>query len=368
MDSIYENSAITLIAATGSDVESGLPGVGSTYRKTWSAVRLGELELLSIMAHPSWEIPWTKWATRGWNFQEAVLSRRRLVFTQNKIYFECGSMNCSETPKVDLDFVHRKAKDSQYAFMHSGLFGAANAFNKVDKHTQTSRAGMVRARTLIHDFTGRTLTFEADSLKAFAGIMRKWSAQTPPILHIWGLPIWPFWHHVSDSTATVFGIEQLAQFLLWRHQRPARRRLGFPSWIWAGWEGRVTFPQHQSSLSFWSEIILEDHNGKTHRIDSWFSRPKSEAIRSVASYPHAIWLDGVVILPKALRFDGPSETATRQNQHLKEAWQRPAMEIDEYRIHFKFVGFGKQFIYQGKLLVEDDVFVPDVHIYFSDFF
>ena len=44
------------------------------------------------------------------------------------------------------------------------------------------------------------------------------------------------------------------------------------------------------------------------------------------------------------------------------------MEIDEYRIHFKFVGFGKQFIYQGKILVEDDVFVPDVHIYLSDFF
>jgi hypothetical protein len=191
---------------------------------------------------------------------------------------------------------------------------------------------------------------------------------TPPILHIWGLPIWPFWHHASGSTATDFGIEQLAQSLLWRHQRPARRRLGFASWSWAGWEGRVTFPQHQSLLSFWSEVILEDHNGKTHRIDSWFSRPKSEAIRSVASYPHAIWLDGVVISPKALRFDAPSETATRQNQHLKEAWQRPAMEIDEYRIHFKFVGFGKQLIYQGKLLVEEDVFVPDVHIYLSDFF
>jgi hypothetical protein len=53
MDSIYENSAITLIAATGSDAESGLPGVGSTHRKTWSAVRLGELQVLSTMAHPS---------------------------------------------------------------------------------------------------------------------------------------------------------------------------------------------------------------------------------------------------------------------------------------------------------------------------
>lgn len=141
------------------------------------------------MTHHFWEIPRKKWATRGWTFQEAFLSRRRLVFTQNQIYFESGSMNCNETPKVDLDFVYQKAKDGQYAFMHSGLFGAANAFNKVDKHTQTSPAGMVRARTLVHDFTGRSLTFEADSIKAFTGIKRKWSAQTFPILHIWDLPI-----------------------------------------------------------------------------------------------------------------------------------------------------------------------------------
>lgn len=175
------------------------------------------------MGHPFCEIPRTKWATdRGWTFQEAVLSRRRLVFTQNQIYFECGSMDCSQTPKVDLDFVHRKAKDGQYAFMHSGLFGAANAFKRVDKHTQNSRAGMVRARNLIHDFTGRSLTFEADSIKAFAGIMRKWSAQTPPILHIWGLPIWPFWCYASDIPATTFGIAHLAQSLLWKHQGPTR--------------------------------------------------------------------------------------------------------------------------------------------------
>ena len=51
-------------------------------------------------------------------------------------------MDCSENLKVDLNFVHREAKDGQYACMHSGLFGVANAFNKVDKHSQTSRASI----------------------------------------------------------------------------------------------------------------------------------------------------------------------------------------------------------------------------------
>ena len=366
MDSIYENSAITLIAATGSDAESGLPGVGSTQRKTSSAVKLGEFEVLSTMPHPIWEIPRTRWATRGWTFQEAVLSRRRLVFTQYQIYFECGSMNCCEIPKVKLGFLHRKTKDTRFAFMRPGLFGAVNAFNKMDKHTQTSRAGMVRARTLIHDFTGRSLTFEADSIKAFAGILRKWSAQKPSIPHIWGLPLCPFWYYAADSSARVVGIEQLAQSLLWRHHGPARRRLGFPSWSWAGWEGRVTFPEHRPLLSCWSETIMEDNKGKTHRIESWFSRPKSEAILSVASYPHALWLESFVISPMALRFDDGSETTTQRNQHLKRTWKWPALGSGEYHVQFVFVGFGKHFIYQSQFMKEDDVLVPDVRICLSD--
>jgi hypothetical protein len=366
MDSIYENSAITLIAATGWDAESGLPGVGSTQRKTSSAVRLGEFEVLSTMPHPFWEIPRTRWATRGWTFQEAVLSRRRLVFTHYQIYFECGSMNCCESPKVKLDFVNRKPKDTRYAFMRPGLFGAANAFNKVDKHTQTPRAGIVRAHTLIHDFTGRSLTFEADSIKAFAGILRKWSVQKPPIPHIWGLPFWPFWYYAADSSAREVGIEQLAQSLLWKHQGPSRRRPGFPSWSWAGWEGRVSFPQHQPSLYLWSEVILEDCNGATQRIESWFDHPMGEAVLSVLSYPHALWLEGFVVSPKALRFDFGFEMATQKNKQLTETWHWPTMGFGEYRLQFVFVGFGKHFMYQSQFMEENDILVPEVYIYLSD--
>ena len=364
MDSIYENSTITLIAATGWDAESGLPGVGSTQRKTSLAVRLGEFEVLSTMPHPFWEIPRTRWATRGWTFQEAVLSRRSLVFTQYQIYFECGSMNCCETPKVKLDFVPRKAKDPQFAFVRPSLFGAANAVNKMDALTQLTSAGIVRAQTLIHDFTGRSLTFEADSIKAFAGILRKWSTQGIP--HIWGLPFSPSWHQAAGSSRRVEGIGHLAQSLLWRHHGPARRRLGFPSWSWAGWEGRVTFPEHQPLLFCRSETVIEDHKGSTHLLESLLCRPKSEATLSVTSYPHALWLESFVISPMALRFDDGSETTTQRNQHLKRTWQWPALGSGEYRVQFVFVGFGKHFIYQSQFMEEDDVLVPDVLICLSD--
>jgi hypothetical protein len=30
------------------------------------------------------------WSSRGWNFQEGTLSRRRLVFTEAQLYFQCN--------------------------------------------------------------------------------------------------------------------------------------------------------------------------------------------------------------------------------------------------------------------------------------
>lgn len=171
MDSIYENAVITLVAAAGSDAESGLPGAGSTPREASPAVQIGKLQVAGTKPHPYWEIPQSRWATRGWTFQEEVVSRRRLVFTNSQVYFECSAMNCCETLKVDLDFTHRKTKLVKLAFMHSGLFGGRPDFGAIDERVDNHWSGIKRAHNLIHEFTGRSLTFDSDSIKAFAGVL-----------------------------------------------------------------------------------------------------------------------------------------------------------------------------------------------------
>lgn len=123
------------------------------------------------------------------------------------------------------------------------------------------------ARTLIHDFTGQSLAFEAYSIKAFAGIKRKWSVQTPPILHLWDLPLWPFWSYASDRRATAFGIKHLASVSSLETPKARSPTSRLPV-LELGWLGRW-------GHFFTAPTIID-------------SGPKSEAILSVASYPHAL--------------------------------------------------------------------------------
>lgn len=79
MASIFQNAALTIIAANGKDTSSGLPSLqpqkGSnspTVRNTFH-VDVGK----SI------------WNERAWTFQEYVLSKKCVFFTPDKVYFQC---------------------------------------------------------------------------------------------------------------------------------------------------------------------------------------------------------------------------------------------------------------------------------------
>ncbi|KAH9205976.1 heterokaryon incompatibility protein-domain-containing protein, partial [Leptodontidium sp. 2 PMI_412] len=96
MDMIYQASEFTIVAAAGYDEHTGLPGVGSTTRSLQPSISLGEFTIRSTMRHPHQAIKAARWMTRGWTLQESILAKRRLVFTEDQIYFECNAMNCYE--------------------------------------------------------------------------------------------------------------------------------------------------------------------------------------------------------------------------------------------------------------------------------
>ncbi|KAK0623882.1 heterokaryon incompatibility protein-domain-containing protein, partial [Immersiella caudata] len=92
MDMVYHLATVTIVAAAGQDAEFGLPGVGCTKREPQPVINMGGRVWISSLENPKHRIERSKWFSRGWTYQEGLFSRRRLIFTESQVYFECNSM------------------------------------------------------------------------------------------------------------------------------------------------------------------------------------------------------------------------------------------------------------------------------------
>ncbi|PWI71490.1 putative tol protein [Purpureocillium lilacinum] len=268
MDDIFEGAALTIIAAHGRDATQGLAGVGSTPRVAQPKYHFADsnITLVSTMHDPRLSIQESTWYSRGWTYQEGLLARRRLVFTAQQMYWECGGMVCPETLVMPLGLYHDARERRMADFVRPGLFngvsyvdGSWEAWKRLprpqhddDDDEQPSTLSIFRESDRhIVSYAKRRLTYDEDSLSAFLGISRRLERTLGrgKLGNLVGIPLWApagedgswaksgaprtkdvfalstcFWHHTGSSGG---GGEE------------PRRRPHLPSWTWAGWEGAV---------------------------------------------------------------------------------------------------------------------------------
>ena len=80
---------------------------------------------------------------------------------------------------------------------------------------------------ILRVYTSRRMTNEGDSLNAFLGLLAGFKRRLFPLGFYHGLPL-------QSHPATLGWVDD-------RVEHP-RRRLDFPSWSWAGWEGTALIP------------------------------------------------------------------------------------------------------------------------------
>lgn len=114
----------------------------------------------------------SKWATRGWTYQEARLSRRCLVFTEHQVYVVCRETTGSEAVPSESRgcWISSLLNSSR---LDVALFGPRTSITN----------GFWRDRFA---FPQRTLIHESDILDAFRGILNR-----SPFFTFWGVPITP---------------------------------------------------------------------------------------------------------------------------------------------------------------------------------
>lgn len=97
---IYENATVTIVAASNKNARQGLPGVKSVARmSSQMVVDIQGLQMAAVINSPEDPLEDVKigqWSTRGWTFQEGLLSRRLLFLTSQQMIFVCKHQTCFE--------------------------------------------------------------------------------------------------------------------------------------------------------------------------------------------------------------------------------------------------------------------------------
>ena len=229
MGQIYSASSLTIIAACGTGSSYGLPGI-SRRRAPQASVSARGFSFVSI-SDPTRAVLKSRWNSRGWTYQEGLLARRQLVFTDSQVYFQCAGMCCVESFAVPLELVHKNpTMSASSALTICRVFPLSGFGYKAVKPPQYNENAFF---SRVNEFNGRDFTYEVDAPAAFQGILAAFLRQNFGVLH--GLAFY------ADSYSIRLGMpirgRTVTEALLWTGCARSRRRVGLPSWTWIGWKG-----------------------------------------------------------------------------------------------------------------------------------
>ncbi|KAI0810029.1 HET-domain-containing protein [Xylaria sp. FL0064] len=247
MDDVYDNAAVTVIAASGSDASAGLRGVSPRTghpiepTKIIDESDMNTLNLSACLQSLCEEVRRSVWNSRGWTFQEQCLSQRCLYFTSEETFFNCieaqwregynyGEESCEEFdvqvrtgPPWWSMKLRRDLDPTPYHYL-----GNANRDLDIQNY-----------QTAVQDYSRKILTFSGDILNAFEGIFNRFkkSGDTPKL---------------SISQTQGIPPHLLFQAILWFPSDDSSKRLcdpaqpewlarQFATWSWTSWVGPVEF-------------------------------------------------------------------------------------------------------------------------------
>lgn len=307
MDIIYSSAQLTIIAAS---THGALPGVGTTQRIPQIVLDLGSLtkrpenDITLFTTNPGIQnaILESVWFTRGWCFQEATLSPRRLYFTDHEMYFDAENMWCSDSyPEPDFMEDHIlcwEIHGELSLVVHSWeeFLEDRNVGNQyeLDDPRGTFWVEMEIFLSLVQEYLGKEMTLDDDVINGFKGVMKVFSRQDSNFQTLQGLPVFElpylFRPEYIESGSTVENIarsetscptsqqdeyrefrkEVFVNVLRWHHDSDgSTRRAGFPSWSWAGWKGMPSW-----------DYMPKNINGTHHEMGE--ARLDIQAIESVS--------------------------------------------------------------------------------------
>jgi hypothetical protein len=213
MGEIYSGAYFTVIAAASSGLQdtSVLDTTYNERRHIWKSRISRERYIQSLYSR----LLRSRWATRGWTFQEQVLSRRAIIFIDDDVFWDCQSS------VWDMDGLIQ-GHESELGSSHTG-----ECYEMARRMESLSWPDFRMYIELVTLYNGRNLTYPQDSLPAFSGILNSLARS---------------FHNGFVSGLPVLFLDIA---LLWQPFSRAKRRIPkeggarsrpLPSWSWCGWQ------------------------------------------------------------------------------------------------------------------------------------
>jgi hypothetical protein len=275
MAQIYTNAMLCIIVATDESLNSGIRGLSipreSAIQRVTNvapglAIGITQSDIYGILSQ-------TKWATRGWTYQEHMLSRRSLIFTYSEILFHCGT----EAHREYSSGTWRESSflnwgDSNSIGDRSSI--ATTYFRYIGRMPEDGthherKSFLTDYEMLAMEYSQRKLSYDSDALNAFAGMIGLWSRHMRTEM-VYGHPqsilleslFWsPAWKWGAAAalrrrlTSESLSSSQIVTEPLFLSIEASARPL-FPSWSWAAWEGGVEFHTFSVGLSVPDSVML----------------------------------------------------------------------------------------------------------------
>ncbi|OBT39234.1 hypothetical protein VE00_09925 [Pseudogymnoascus sp. WSF 3629] len=284
MNSVFQGSYFTIVAASGVDANAGLWGaVGSDAKE--KVVQQNPEVGIDLKTRLSK----SEYSKRGWTLQELTLSRRALVFIDNRFFFRCQEVNWDQTSSADNlpSLVEGEANESRICGIPDPLDNVSPCLSAYLE--------------LFEEYSRRELRYDGDALRGFYGLIRPLFAgmKTPSVE---GLP----GYYVNA-------------FMLFTSPRAnLRRRPDFASFSWTGWAGELKWPREnliwwlkRNEIAQWNQYRTPIDQGSVVQLRywrGWHGKEDSHLVKLLSEFPQVFDSETVEFHRMYLHRDYPANS------------------------------------------------------------
>lgn len=289
MGMIYSCALLTICATAGDNADYGLPGVLSRPR---AQVRPRTFAF-GVEIIPVRPIDRSTWSSRGWTYQEMVLSRRRLMFNHEEVFFECNQGAAAEVstplespmPDLSLDGLRSSTKINNY-MIHVRKYAERNLSYKSDVFNAFAGVcdTIYPSKDLIHGLPTSAFD-EAILWEIFREKPDRWPRQS--LEKDFYIPSWSWGSELGQEVAYSENFRILGSFAKWSFVEQEQVRV----------IESVDTPMSWSSLSYrscydprlylalaWREHVIESAPSFTISWDRPFEKIESYVIKGWPAY------------------------------------------------------------------------------------